>query len=176
MEYEEFLGEQRRRMADIIRVAFRELGGEPDAPPLTPPWFLAGAEVVWHDIMRTERALRGVLRELYAARFGEAAARRIEDALPEREREILARALRARPVGSEPLAVVDYLYLVRSRRSSSRRMCGKKPANIWAVHRTQSSDSSMQSARSRLSATKLLMFVRLIATLFFERPSHVQTC
>jgi hypothetical protein len=29
MEYEEFLRERRRRMADIIRVAFRQLGGEP---------------------------------------------------------------------------------------------------------------------------------------------------
>jgi hypothetical protein len=36
MEYTEFLRERRRRMADIIRVAFRQLGGEPDAPPLTP--------------------------------------------------------------------------------------------------------------------------------------------
>lgn len=44
MDYEEFLRERRRRMADIIRVAFRQLGGEPDAPPLTPPWFLPGAE------------------------------------------------------------------------------------------------------------------------------------
>ena len=111
MEYEEFLRERRRRMADIIRVAFRQLGGEPDAPPLTPPWFLPGAEAVWQRIVETERALRGVVREVYAARFGEAAARRIEEALPEREREILARALRARPAGSEPLSIVDYLYL-----------------------------------------------------------------
>jgi hypothetical protein len=111
MEYEEFLRERRRRMADIIRVAFRQLGGEPDAPPLTPPWFLPGAEAVWQRIVETERALRGVVREVYAARFGEAAARRIEEALPERERESLARALRARPAGSEPLSIVDYLYL-----------------------------------------------------------------
>ena len=111
MEYKEFLRERRRRMADIIRVAFRQLGGEPDAPPLTPPWFLPGAEAVWQRIVETERALRGVVREVYAARFGEAAARRIEEALPERERETLARALRARPAGSEPLSIVDYLYL-----------------------------------------------------------------
>jgi hypothetical protein len=111
MEYTEFLRERRRRMADIIRVAFRQLGGEPDAPPLTPPWFLPGAEAVWQRIVETERALRGVVREVYAARFGEAAALRIENALPERERETLARALRARPPGSEPLSVVDYLYL-----------------------------------------------------------------
>ena len=111
MEYTEFLRERRRRMADIIRVAFRQLGGEPDAPPLTPPWFLPGAEAVWQRIVETERALRGVVREVYAARFGEAAAQRIEEALPERERETLARALRARPAGSEPLSIVDYLYL-----------------------------------------------------------------
>ena len=111
MEYEEFLRERRRRMADIIRVAFRQLGGEPDAPPLTPPWFLPGAEGVWQRIVETERALRGVVREVYAASFGGAAAQRIEETLPERERETLVRALRARPAGSEPLSIVDYLYL-----------------------------------------------------------------
>jgi hypothetical protein len=61
--------------------------------------------------VETERALRAVVREVYAARFGEAAARRIEQALPERKRESLARALRTRPTGSEPLSIVDYLYL-----------------------------------------------------------------
>ena len=110
MEYTEFLRERRRRMADIIRVAFRQLGGEPDAPPLTPPWFLPGAEAVWQRIVETERALRGVVREVYAARFNEGAARRIEEALPEREREGLARALRARPAGADALSIVDYLY------------------------------------------------------------------
>jgi hypothetical protein len=61
--------------------------------------------------VETERKLRHVVREVYAARFGEAAARRIEGALPERERDTLTRALRARPAGSEPLSIVDYLYL-----------------------------------------------------------------
>ena len=56
LEYEEFLRERRRRMANIIRVAFRQLGGEADAPPLTPPWFLPGAETVWQRIVETERA------------------------------------------------------------------------------------------------------------------------
>jgi hypothetical protein len=111
MEYEDFLRERRRRMADIIRVAFRQLGGEPEASPLTPPWFLPGAEEVWQRISDTERALRAVVREVYRGRFGDAAARRIEEALSERERESLARALRARPAGSEPLTIVDYLYL-----------------------------------------------------------------
>jgi hypothetical protein len=111
MDYAEFLRERRRRMADIIRVAFRLLGGEPDAPALAPPWFLPGAEAVWQRIGETERALRSVVRDVYAARFGEKAASRIENALPERERETLVRALRARPAGFEPLSIVDYLYL-----------------------------------------------------------------
>ena len=64
MEYKEFLRERRGRMADIIRVAFRHLGGEADAPPLTPPWFLPGAETVWRRIVETERALRGIVREV----------------------------------------------------------------------------------------------------------------
>jgi hypothetical protein len=111
MEYEEFLRERRRRMADVIRVAFRQLGGEPGSPPLTPPWFLPGAEAVWKSIVEVERALRAVVREVYASRYGETAARGIEEALPERDREVLARALRARPAGSDPLSIVDYLYL-----------------------------------------------------------------
>src|SRR5262249_46384782 len=87
MEYEAFLRERPRRMADISRVACRQLGGEPDAPPLTPPWFLPGAEGVWQRIAETERALRAVVREVYLAHFREAAARKIEEALPLRERE-----------------------------------------------------------------------------------------
>jgi hypothetical protein len=111
MEYEEFLRERRRRMADIIRVAFRQLGGEANAPALAPPWFLPGAEAVWQRIAEAERALRGVVREVYSARFGDAAALKIEETIPEREREGLVRALRARPAGSEPLSIVDYLYI-----------------------------------------------------------------
>ena len=98
-------------MADIIRVAFRQLGGEPDSLPLTPPWFLPGAEAVWQRIAETERALRAVVRQSYSARFREAAAQKIEEELPKGERESLSRALRARPAGSEPLSIVDYLYL-----------------------------------------------------------------
>jgi hypothetical protein len=135
MDYKEFLRERRRRMADIIRVAFRQLGGELDAPPLTPPWFLPGAEDVWQRIVETERALRGFVREVYAARFGEAAPKRIEDALPERERETLARALRARPAGSEPLSIVDYLYL------------GQIPPLLFATE-------SQQAARQRLGGAQ----------------------
>jgi hypothetical protein len=111
MAYDEFLAERRRRMADIIRVAFRKLGGEAHAPSLTPPWFLPGAEEVWRSIAETERALRRVVREVYLARFGSAAPKKIEEGLPEKERETLGRALRARPAGADPLNVVDYLYL-----------------------------------------------------------------
>lgn len=111
MGYEEFLRERRRRMADIIRVAFRQLGGEEDAPPLTPPWFLPGTEEVWRRIAETERALRAVVRDVYSTRFGDSAAARIEAAVPERERQTLARNLARRPAGAEPLSIVDYLYL-----------------------------------------------------------------
>jgi hypothetical protein len=111
MEYEEFLRDRRRRMADIIRVAFRQLGGESDAPPVTPPWFLPGAEGVWQRIAETERGLRGVVREVYAARFGDSAASRIEGAVPEGERQTLTRNLARRPAGADPLSIVDYLYL-----------------------------------------------------------------
>lgn len=111
MGYADFLRERRRRMADIIRVAFRQLGGEADTQPLTPPWFLPGSEAVWQRIAESERALRSVVREVYAKRFGDHAAQKIEDALPERERESLARALRARPAAAEALSIVDYLYL-----------------------------------------------------------------
>jgi hypothetical protein len=110
MDYEAFLSARRPRMAEVIRIAYRTLGGESDAPPLTPPWFLPGAEVVWQRIGDTERALRGVVREVYLERFGEAAGSKVESALGERERETLTRALRSRPAGADPLSVVDYLY------------------------------------------------------------------
>lgn len=111
MRYEDFLRDRRRRMADIIRVAFRQLGGESDAPPVMPPWFLAGAEGVWQRIAETERALRAVVRDVYRARFGDSAASRIEAAVPEGERQMLSRNLARRPAGVDPLSIVDYLYL-----------------------------------------------------------------
>jgi hypothetical protein len=125
MDYETFLIERRRRMAEIIRAAFRKLGGEADAQPVNPPWFLPGAEVVWQRIAEAERALRGLVREIYAATFSDGAAQAIERALPERDREALDKALRARPAGADPLSIVDYLYL------------GQLPAllfasNVWA--------------------------------------------
>ena len=111
MEYEEFLRERRVRMAELIRVAYRKLGGESDAPPLTPPWFLPGAEDVWKRIADVERVLRGLVRDVYQTKFGESAAHTIETKLSEGELNILRRALRSRPPGSAPLSVVDYLYL-----------------------------------------------------------------
>src|SRR5262249_33839605 len=81
--------------------------------PVSPPWFLAGAEVVWQRIAEAERALRGLVREVYAAAFGDRAAQKIEGTLAEPERVALSRALRTRPAGAEPLSVVDYLYLAQ---------------------------------------------------------------
>jgi hypothetical protein len=173
MEYDEFLRQRRPRMADIIRVAFRQLGGEPDSPPLTPPWFLPGAQNVWQLIVETERALRAVVREVYGARFGEAAARKIEETLPERDREILVRALRSRPAGSEPLSVVDS---VSYRLSCLRPTFGRMRVTVFAVHRTERSCFSRPSARLRLSATRSPTFARLITTASCGRKSHVPTC
>jgi hypothetical protein len=98
-------------MAEIIRAAFRQLGGETDALALSPPWFTPGAEDVWNSIAETERALRRVVREVYERTFRDKAADRIELTLSEREREGLARASRTRPTGLEPITIVDYLYL-----------------------------------------------------------------
>lgn len=111
MPYEDFLRERRSRMADIIRVAYRQLGGEGEASPLVPPWFTPGAEEVWKKIAQAELSLRQAVRRVYSDKFGNEAAAGIERSLPERERESLARALRSRPAGSDPLTVTDYLYL-----------------------------------------------------------------
>lgn len=111
MEYKDFLSERRRRMADLVRVAFRQLGGESDATPITPPWFIPGAEEVWAAIARTEVAMRNVVRSVYSKKFGDRAASKIQEVLSERERDTLKRAMRSRPPGSDPLAMVDYLYL-----------------------------------------------------------------
>jgi hypothetical protein len=135
MEYEAFLRERRRRMADITRVAFRQLGGESDAAPVTPPWFLPGAEVVWQRIAETERALRAVFREVYVRRFGDLAASRIEAAVPEAERPTLARNLARRPTGADPLSIVDYLYL------------GQLPAIMFATDVQQEARTQFSGAQ-----------------------------
>jgi hypothetical protein len=141
MDYDEFLRSRRTRMAELIRVAFRQLGGEPDAPPLVPPWFLPGAEAVWQRIAETERALRALVRDVYVTKFGDAAASTIQAKLPEQERETLVRALRTRPPVSDPLTVVDYLYL------------GQLPAllfasEVWQYVKSKLSDAA--DAKQRL--------------------------
>lgn len=113
MMYEEFLVARRPRMAEIIHIAFRKLGGEASASPLVPPWFLPGAEVVWQRIGDVELKLRNIVREVYQQRFGDNASAAIEGALDAREREVLARAVRNRPAGVDGLGVVDYLYLAQ---------------------------------------------------------------
>lgn len=129
------------RMADIIRVAFRQLGGEPDALPLTPPWYLPGAEAVWQRIVETERALRGVVREVYAARFGEVAAQKIEDALPERERETLAPRSGRAPRDPSRLVSLTTSTSVSYRSSCSRRTSNRRPVPTSVGHKTRSNDS-----------------------------------
>jgi hypothetical protein len=113
LPYATFLEQRRERMADLIRVAFGKLAGADDLAPVTPPWFLPGAQDVWRRIVDTERGLRGVVREVYSKRYGANAPSKIEAALPEAARETLSRALRARPAGADPLSVVDYLYLAQ---------------------------------------------------------------
>jgi hypothetical protein len=134
MAYDVFLRERRARMAYVIRAAYRALGGEADAPAITPPWFLPGAEHVWSQIAETERALRALVRETYLEVFGKSAAERIEAALGALERESLQRTLRARPAGADPLSVIDYLYL------------GQLPQLLF-------SKEVWETARTRLPAT-----------------------
>lgn len=111
MDYDSFLKERRTRMADIIHVAYRKLGGEAESSPLSPPWFLPGSEEVWRSIGEVERTLRRLVRETYEMKFGFTAAEQITQSLTDVERVNLLRALRARPADADPLTVVDYLYL-----------------------------------------------------------------
>jgi hypothetical protein len=97
LPYETFVEQRRERTADLIRAAFRKLCGEEGAPPIAPPWFLPGADLVWRHIAETELALRALVREVYVKRFSNSAAARIEAALRDAEREALGRALRSRP-------------------------------------------------------------------------------
>jgi hypothetical protein len=135
MDYDSFLQARRPRMAELIRVAYRKLGGEEEALASAPPWFFPGADVVWKQIAEIERALRGMVRETYRKLYGTGAAQKIQEALPEKERETLSRALRARPEGPDPLSVVDYLYL------------GQLPTLLFA-------GPAWQEARTRLGAAQ----------------------
>ena len=79
-----------------------------------------------------------------ATRFGDGAAASIEAKLPERERETLTRALRSRPAGSDPLTVVDYLYL------------GQLPPllfanDVWQYAKTRLSDAADAKQRLQLA-------------------------
>jgi hypothetical protein len=149
MDYDTFLRQRQPRMADVIRVAYRKLGGEPGALPITPPWFVPGAEVVWQRIAETERALRVVVREVYAAQYRDGAAQRIEEALGERERETLTRALRARPAGADALSVVDYLYI------------GQLPqllfaGSVWQEARHRFGDASDAKAKLQAAVSQII--------------------
>jgi hypothetical protein len=143
MEYEEFLLQRRQRMADLIRVAFRQLGGEAEGPPISPPWFPSGAESVWQRITEVERVLRGIVRQAYIRRFGERAAQNIEQGLSEAERTTLSRALRARPADADPISIVDYLYL-----SQLPALLFK--SDVWSDVRQQFRDA--QEVKQRIQA------------------------
>jgi hypothetical protein len=143
MDYDTFLAERRSRMAEIVRVAFRKLGGEADAAPVNPPWFLPGAEAVWQRIAATERALRGVVREVYGTVYGDKAAQRIAGALSQQNREALERHVRTRPSGADPLGVIDYLYLTHLPLLLLAN-------DVWAVARERF--GGQQDARQRLRA------------------------
>jgi hypothetical protein len=110
LEYDEFLHERRKRMAEIAHSAFRQLGGASNES-VAPPWFLPGTEEVWKRITETEVALRQLVRESYTKLYGGNAAAKIEATLGGRERTSLYQALRSRPAGADPLSNVDYLYL-----------------------------------------------------------------
>jgi hypothetical protein len=169
MDYDTFLRERRSRMAYLIRSAYRALGGEPDAPPITPAWFLPGAEEVWGKIAETERVVRALVRDVYVAVFGAKAAERIEGALGAQERESLARALRARPPGADPLSVVDYLYL------------GQLPAllfsnEVWSVARERlvggDAKQKLQTAFSQISPVRNeIAHVREVSTERLQRAN-----
>ena len=130
------------------------LGGESDAPPVMPPWFLPGAEAVWQRIAETERGLRGVVREVYVARFGDSAALRIEGAVPEGERQTLTRNLARRPAGADPLSIVDYLYLGQLPNILFAPDVQQEARTRFTSAQTRSSDSWRHALRSHLSVTR----------------------
>lgn len=112
MAYDDFLAKRRPKMAEVIRIAFRKLGGEVNASPLTPPWFLPGAEIVWARIGETERALRQLVKAIYSSQFGERASVFLDEALGAKERETVVKAIRGAHL-ADPLGLLDYLYLAQ---------------------------------------------------------------
>lgn len=111
LEYGAFLGDRRRRMAELIRVAYGKLGGESGSDGTPPPWFFPDAQVVWVRIAETELALRQVVREIFVELFEDQAAAQIEATMQGSDAASVQRALRSRPVNAGPLSIVDYLYL-----------------------------------------------------------------
>jgi hypothetical protein len=110
MAYDDFLTSRRPKMAEVIRIAFRKLGGESDASPLTPPWFLPGAEIVWARIGETERALRQLVKSVYKQQFGDRAGGALQAAFGPDYRDTVAKASRNVQL-ADPLTALDYLYL-----------------------------------------------------------------
>ena len=90
-----------------------------------------------------EMIARWVFGTLLTARYSGSSETIFEEALPERERESLARALRARPTRADALSIVDYLYL------------GQLPplfftADVWPQARRRFGGA--QDAKQRLQA------------------------
>ncbi|MBI1813544.1 MAG: hypothetical protein HYR72_01055 [Deltaproteobacteria bacterium] len=72
----------------------------------------------------------------------------VSAALPEREREILARALRARPAGSDPLSIVCYLYL------------GQLPALLFVADVWQEARSRDRLLRASVACADVLEMLK----------------
>ena len=91
-------------------------------------------------------------------RIGDTVAETIQAKSPERDRETLMRALRARPPGSALLTVVGYLYLGQLARCCLQTMSGRKLSQGCAIKLMLSSVLRARLARSRLLETRLLTF------------------
>lgn len=167
MEYDEFLASRRPRMAEIVRIAFRKLGGEQDASPLTPPWFLPGGEVVWQRIADVERGLRRVVRDVYAGKFGTRAVEAISDALEANEREHLSRATRNRPSTADPMTVVDYLYLSQLPKLLFR-------SEVWAEARVRLGNDAEAKRRLQTAVESIAPVRNEIAHVREVSPDRLQ--
>lgn len=163
MEYDQFLAERRKRMADVIRVAFRQLGGETNGPPLTPPWFC------WAPRKCGEKSSRPnvVCADLSARSTSHATG------TPRRARlRRLFRTGRARhsiahcvPVRLARIPSVSWITSTwrSSRRCSFPAMCGRKRGNGSEARPIQSTSCRPQSVRSFPFETRLLTFAKSTA-------------